>query len=57
MKFTHQLSFRNINLEVDSYTEGNWFIHGYQISQGESVAKPETLLLIILILVCKLFKL
>ena len=28
IKLTHELSFRNINLKMDNYTEGEWSIHG-----------------------------
>ena len=49
---THQLSFWNMSRRVDCHA-GKWFIHGPKTPQGESVAKPETPLLIILSIACK----
>ena len=51
VKLTHQLSFRNLNLKLNHHTR---VVHQQpQTPQGESVAKPETLLLIILSIICK----
>ena len=35
------------------HTAGKYFTHGPKTSQGKSVAKPDTALLIILSIVCK----
>ena len=58
IKLIHQMSFRNINLNVGHHTGGKWFTYDLrpQTPQGKSVtehAKPEALLLIILSFVCK----
>ena len=53
VKLTHQLSFRNVNLKSEHPSGGKWFHPRPQRPQGELVTKPETLLLIILSLVCK----
>ena len=52
-KLTYQLSFWNVSREVDYHAGGKCFIHVPKTPQGESVAKPETPLLIILIIACK----
>ena len=52
-KLTYQLSFWNVSRKMDYHGGGKWFIHGPKTPQGESVAKPETPLLIILSIACK----
>ena len=54
INLTHQLKFRIISLKLDHHTRGKWFIHGpNHHKQGESISKPETLLLINLSIECK----
>ena len=50
-KLTYQLSFWNASRKVDYHAGGKWFS---QTPQGESVAKPETPLMIILSIACKM---
>ena len=52
INLTHQLSFRIINLNIVHYKRDKRFIHNPK-TQGKSVARPGTRLLIILSSVCK----
>ena len=52
-KLTLQLTFKNRDLKVDYHTAGKWFTHGPKHRERETVAKPGTLLLIIIIILCK----
>ena len=50
---SHKRTFVNPNPIIDYRTEGKLFIRGRQTPEGESVAKPGTLLLIVRSIMCK----
>ena len=50
---SHSKIHTNSHLKMDYHAGGNWFIQGPQTPQRESVAKPETPLLIIRNIACK----